>query len=150
MAAVELPVRDEDPDRPPRQIPGVEYGLDFLMELHRGEEKTVGRRVAVVGAGFTALDCARTARRSGAKEVAIHIRTTEEYIPVTKDEIFEAKREGITIHGLRSPVNLVTGDEGQLSCGRVRAEPAGRLARKRPAARPSRSRTPSSWSPATP
>jgi formate dehydrogenase major subunit len=114
MAAIDLPLREETAERPDREIPGVEYGLEFLMELHRGEKKTVGRRVAVVGAGFTALDCARVARRLGAEEVTIHIRTTEEYIPVTKDEIFEAKREGVKIHGLRTPVRLVTDQTGGL------------------------------------
>ena len=114
MGAIDLPLRDEAADPPIREIRGVEYGFEFLMELHRGEKKTVGRRVAVVGAGFTALDCARVARRLGAKEVTIHIRTTEEYIPVTKDEIFEAKREGIKIHGLRTPVSLVTDEAGRL------------------------------------
>jgi formate dehydrogenase major subunit len=114
MEAIDLPLREETAERPDREIPGVEYGLEFLMELHRGEKKTVGRRVAVVGAGFTALDCARVARRLGAEEVTIHIRTTEEYIPVTKDEIFEAKREGVKIHGLRTPVRLVTDQTGGL------------------------------------
>ena len=45
--------------------------------------------------------------RLGAKEVTIHIRTAEEYIPVTKEEIFEAKREGVRIKGLRTPAGLV-------------------------------------------
>jgi hypothetical protein len=38
--------------------------------------------------------------------VTIHIRTAEEYIPVTQEEIFEAKREGVRIKGLRTPVGL--------------------------------------------
>jgi formate dehydrogenase major subunit len=115
MAAIDLPVQDKIGGRPVREISGVEYGLEYLMALHRGQKKSVGRRVAVVGAGFTALDCARVARRLGAEEVTIHIRTTEEYIPVTKDESFEAKREGIRILGLRSPVNLITDQKGKLS-----------------------------------
>lgn len=116
MVAIPLPLRgrDGDPD-PLRALPDVEYGLDFLVELHRGQSKTVGRRVAVVGAGFTAMDCARVARRLGAEEVAIHIRTTEEYIPVTHDEIFETKREGIKINGLRTPVDVITDDQGRLT-----------------------------------
>jgi formate dehydrogenase major subunit len=80
MAAIRLPLRgvDEAEDDPVRRIPNTEYGLDFLMELHRGEKKTVGKRVAVVGAGFTALDCARVSLRLGAEDVTIHMRTTEE------------------------------------------------------------------------
>jgi formate dehydrogenase major subunit len=124
MAAIPLPLSGKKGGKggkggkgedPVRATPGVEYGLDFLMEFHRGEKKTVGRRVAVVGAGFTALDCARVARRLGGEEITIHIRTTEKYIPVTKDEIFEAKREGGKIVGLRSPVALVTDENGRLT-----------------------------------
>ena len=109
MAALPLPLQDtaEDDDSA-RRISGVEYGLDFLLDLHRGVEKTVGKRVVVVGAGFTALDCARVARRLGGEQVNIHIRTSEEYIPVTKEEIFEAKREGVKILGLRTPIGLLT------------------------------------------
>jgi NADPH-dependent glutamate synthase beta subunit-like oxidoreductase len=56
------------------------------------------------------------ATRLGAKEVTIHIRTAEEYIPVTKDEIFEAKREGVRIKGLRTPIGVALDAQGRL-CG---------------------------------
>jgi NADPH-dependent glutamate synthase beta subunit-like oxidoreductase/ferredoxin len=117
MAAIRLPLRgvDDAADDPVRRLPNAEYGLDFLMELHRGEQKTVGNRVAVVGAGFTALDCARVSLRLGAEDVTIHMRTTEEYIPVTKEEIHEAKREGTKILGLRTPLGLITDDQGRLT-----------------------------------
>ncbi len=116
MAAIPLPLRDPEKGKDiALDTANVEYGLDFLMALHRGEKKTVGRRVAVVGAGYTALDCARVARRLGAESVTIHIRTTEDYIPVTKEEVTETKREGAKILGLRTPVSLITDAEGRLS-----------------------------------
>ena len=117
MAAIRLPLRgvDDTAEDPVRRLPNAEYGLDFLMELHRGEKKTVGQRVAVVGAGFTALDCARVSLRLGAEDVTIHMRTTEEYIPVTKEEIHEAKREGTKILGLRTPIGLITDEDGRLT-----------------------------------
>ncbi|MEM7021506.1 MAG: FAD-dependent oxidoreductase, partial [Pseudomonadota bacterium] len=116
MAAIPLPLRDTDDGKDiARSLPNVEYGLDFLTELHRGETKTVGKRVAVVGAGFTALDCARVALRLGAEHVTIHIRTTEEYIPVTREEIVEAKREDTKILGLRTPVGLIVDESGKLT-----------------------------------
>ena len=117
MAAIRLPLRgvDDAEEDPVRRLPNAEYGLDFLMELHRGDKKTVGNRVAVVGAGFTALDCARVSLRLGAEDVTIHMRTTEEYIPVTKEEIHEAKREGTKILGLRTPVGLITDEDGRLT-----------------------------------
>lgn len=114
MAPVTLPLKAGPGKDDPESVDGVEYGLYFLMELHRGDTKTVGKRVAVVGAGFTALDCARVAKRLGAEEVTIHIRTAEEYIPVTKDEIFECKREGVRIKGLRSPSQLLVDGDGRL------------------------------------
>ncbi|MBF0309457.1 MAG: FAD-dependent oxidoreductase [Magnetococcales bacterium] len=116
MAATGLPLTGvPEGEDAARVIKDVEYGLDFLVELHRGQNKRVGRRVAVVGAGFTALDCARVARRLGAQEVTIHIRTSEEYMPVTHEELFEAKREGIRIKGLRTPVGVRLDEQGRLT-----------------------------------
>lgn len=114
-AATPLPLQDEWKERDPTEVPGIENGLDFLVAMHRGVKKTVGRRVAVIGAGFTALDCARVAVRLGAEEVTIHIRTAEEYIPITQEEIFEAKVEGVRIKGLRSPMRFVLDSEGKLA-----------------------------------
>ncbi len=117
MAAMPLPLGDADDagSIAANSIPNVAYGLDFLIGLHRGEKKTVGDNVAVVGAGYTALDCARVARRLGAGRVTIHLRTTEEYIPVTRDEIAETKREGVRIRGLRTPVAVLTDGAGRLN-----------------------------------
>lgn len=115
MAATELPLRDDPKGSQVDEFKDIEYGFDFLLDLHRGVKKTVGKRVAVVGAGFTALDCARVARRLGAEDITIHLRTTEEYIPVTKDEILEAKREDVGFHGLRTPVALISGAKGALA-----------------------------------
>ncbi len=117
MLAIPLPLKNqaEGEQDPVLAAPNAEYGLDFLTELHRGETKTVGKRVAVIGAGFTALDCARVALRLGAEEVTVHIRTTEKYIPVTHEEIFESKREGVKILGLRTPVGLETDADGNVT-----------------------------------
>jgi formate dehydrogenase major subunit len=115
MAATPIPLKGEWEGRDPAEVPGIEFGLDFLMAMHRGEKKTVGKRVAVIGAGFTAIDCARVAVRLGGEEVTIHIRTAEEYIPVTQEEIFEAKREGVRIKGLRSPMKFVLDDSGRVA-----------------------------------
>ncbi|MDD5169732.1 MAG: FAD-dependent oxidoreductase, partial [Syntrophales bacterium] len=115
MEAIPLPLAGDWKEREPVEVPGIEYGLDFLLAMHRGEKKSVGRRVAVIGAGFTAFDCARVAVRLGGEKVTIHIRTSEEYIPVKQEEIFEAKREGVRINGLRSPINFVLDGEGKVA-----------------------------------
>ncbi len=94
---------------PGEQLSGVLSGLDFVMRVNAGEAISVGKRVIVIGGGFTAMDCARLALRLGADEVSIHVLPVEEDLEVTKEEIFETKREGIRL------VSLVTavGIEGQ-------------------------------------
>ncbi len=89
----EMEVEGED-------LPGVHAGLDFVLEIASGRYPRLGRRVIVLGAGFTAFDCARLALRQGVDEVSICIRGTEGDLRVTEDEILEAKREGVRIKGL--------------------------------------------------
>ncbi len=84
-------------DIPGEDLPGVYPGLDFMMGVCFGRPSPVGRKVLVLGAGFTAFDCARSALRLGAEDVMICIRRTEEDLAVTKDEIHETKKEGVKI-----------------------------------------------------
>jgi glutamate synthase (NADPH) small chain len=95
-------------------LPGVIQGLDFVMDVASGKPPIVGKRVLVLGAGFTAFDCARLALRSGAQEAAICIRGTENELRVTEEEIHEAKREGVVINGLMASRRLKE-TEGRLS-----------------------------------
>lgn len=81
-------------------LEGVHSGLEFVMDVNSGRPPVLGKNVLVIGAGFTAFDCARLALRIGAEDVAICIRATEEELRVTEDEIFEAKREGVQIRAL--------------------------------------------------
>ena len=85
---------------PGEELYGVYPGLEFVMDIASGRKTTVGEKVIVIGAGFTAFDCSRLALRSGAKDVSICIRGFEEDLRVTSDEILEAKREGIKIRSL--------------------------------------------------
>ena len=84
-------------DIPGEDLPSVYPGLDFMMGVCFGRPSVVGRKVLVLGAGFTAFDCARSALRLGAEDVMICIRRTEEDLAVTKDEIHETKKEGVKI-----------------------------------------------------
>ena len=85
---------------PGESLKGVHAGLEFMMAVCRGGNVQLGDRVLVIGAGFTAFDCARTALRLGAKEVSICLRRTEEDLRVTGDEILETKKEGVKIESL--------------------------------------------------
>lgn len=55
-----------------------------------------GKKVAVIGGGNVAMDCARTIKKMGAKEVYVIYRRAEEQMPAEKKEIEEAKEEKIT------------------------------------------------------
>ncbi len=92
---------------PGEDLPGVLSGLDFVVDVNRGLRPKLGKRVLVVGAGFTAFDCARLALRLGAEDAAICIRATEEDLKVTRDEIHEAKLEGVKIKGLMVSKRIV-------------------------------------------
>jgi NADH-quinone oxidoreductase subunit F len=88
-------------------IDGLIYGLGFLRDVKVGKSVQVGRRVAVLGGGNTALDGARTARRLGADEVHIYYRRSREEMPVTAREYHEAVDEGIEFHFLTNPTRIV-------------------------------------------
>ncbi len=85
---------------PGEGLDGVRSGLEFVMDIASDKKISVGKRVLVIGAGFTAFDCSRLALRLGAEDVSICIRGFEEDLRVTSDEVFEAKREGIKIRSL--------------------------------------------------
>jgi len=92
--------RSNSLDVPGEDLPGVHSGLEFMMALSRGEAPATGERVLVIGDGFTAFDCARSALRLGARDVRICMLQTEEDLAVTEDEIREAAAEGVTFESL--------------------------------------------------
>jgi NADPH-dependent glutamate synthase beta subunit-like oxidoreductase/dihydroorotate dehydrogenase len=77
--------------------------LDFLKAVCGNRPVKVGKRVAVVGGGYTAIDSARSAIRLGAEEVFILYRRTKDEMPATRDEVAEAEEEGVKIMYLVSP-----------------------------------------------
>lgn len=95
------------PDLPGRDLPGVRHGLDFLFEANEGAAAPVGKCVVVIGGGFTAVDCARTARRLGAEQVSMVYRRSRDEMYITPGEVEEMLHEGIAFETNRSPVKIV-------------------------------------------
>jgi NADPH-dependent glutamate synthase beta subunit-like oxidoreductase len=89
---------------------GVWRGTEYLSRVNQGEKVALGRRVAVIGGGNTAVDAARAARRSGA-DVTILYRRTRAEMPAHESEIDEAAEEGIRIEYLVAPLEIVRKDE---------------------------------------
>lgn len=87
---------------------GVIGGIDMLYKVANGENVNLGKNVAVVGGGNTAIDAVRTAVRLGAESVTLIYRRTESEMPAEKDEIKDAKEEGVNFKFLVAPLNVVT------------------------------------------
>jgi len=92
---------------PGENLPGVGQGVEFLRKVNLGEKIKVGRKVAIIGGGNTALDCARTAKRLGAEEVTILYRRTRAEMPASAEEITAAETEGIKIEFLVAPSRFI-------------------------------------------
>ncbi|MBI4795390.1 MAG: FAD-dependent oxidoreductase, partial [Deltaproteobacteria bacterium] len=92
---------------PGEDLTGVIDGLSFLRAFNTGQPHPVGKRVAVIGGGNTALDAARTAWRSGAQEVNLFYRRTSDLMPALPSEVDEARLEGIQFHFLTMPVRIL-------------------------------------------
>ena len=75
-----------------------------------------GTRVAVIGAGNTAMDAMRVCRRLGAASVYCVYRRTANEAPARAEEVHHAQQEGILFRWLTSPVEVL-GDEDNNVCG---------------------------------
>lgn len=105
--------RPNIPDIEGLDCQGVLHGSDFLLGVIEGKTKIVGRRVAVIGGGFTAVDCARAAVRDGAEEVTVYYRRRREDMTLTPGELEALVEEGIGVELLVSP-SSVSAEHGLL------------------------------------
>ena len=78
---------------------GVIYGLPYLRDIGMGTSKVkLGPRVAVIGGGNTAIDCAREALRQGAVEVTmITVESNKEELPCVAEDLHDMMQEGVEI-----------------------------------------------------
>ncbi len=79
----------------------------------------MGKRVAVVGGGNTAMDSVRTARRMGAEKAMIIYRRSEAEMPARREEIEHAKQEGVEFMTLANPVEYLADERGRVRAVRV-------------------------------
>ncbi len=92
---------------PGEDLKGVLNGITFMKDINLGKQKQVPEKVAVVGGGFTAIDCARSSLRLGAKEVSIIYRRTLKEMPAGELEVSMAEEEAIKILYLTSPIKIL-------------------------------------------
>ncbi len=120
---------------PGEELAGVTEALSFIAEtklaekdgLERLRELTVGRQVAVIGAGNTAIDAATIAKRLGAERVTLVYRRGEAEMTAYDFEVAFIKNEGAEFRFFSQPVRVV-GEGGRvvgLECLRVELGPPG-------------------------
>ncbi|MTW87543.1 NAD(P)-binding protein [Virgibacillus dakarensis] len=118
-------------------LAGIYDAIDLVEEVKNGNYPTefAGKRVAVIGAGNTAIDGATTAVRLGADSVKILYRRTEVEMSAYKFEYDFAKQDGVEFRWLVAPKRLIGDGSGhvkQMECVRMELKEAESDGRKRP------------------
>ena len=110
-----------------KRLPQLDYsrpwavdGADYLARASSGAPPVLGARVVVIGGGSAALDVARSARRAG-HQVTILALEAEADLPAQRDEVVEAREEGIALVDAALLRGVVESAAGlSLDCVRVR------------------------------
>ncbi|NOY46564.1 MAG: FAD-dependent oxidoreductase [Deltaproteobacteria bacterium] len=121
---------------PGEDAEGVLGGVEFLRQVAFGEPPPLGKRVVVIGGGFTALDCSRSSLRVGVDSVVnVLYRRTRDEMPVTEEELEEAREEGVNFQYLVTPVAIEKDEQGRVRGVRLvenRLGPPDETGRRRP------------------
>jgi heterodisulfide reductase subunit A len=123
---------------PGEELEGVIHSTDFLRELNLSrmglcQPPKVGKRVAIIGGGNSAVDAARSALRMGG-DVTIFYRRSRKEMPAIPEEVDEAEKEGVKLEFLAQPVRII-GEKGKvraMECVRMRLGPPDETGRRRP------------------
>lgn len=113
---------------------GVIDGTEFLYKVNTGGKEDVREKVAILGGGNVAVDCARTCVRLGFKDVNIVYRRSREEMPAIGEEVEEAEKEGVKLHLLAGPNRVVTGNNQVtgIECIRMELGEPDESGRRRP------------------
>ncbi len=104
---------------PGENFPGVFSASEFLtrvnfMSGYKFPEfdtpVKIGRRIAVIGGGNTAMDAVRTANRLGTEKAYLVYRRGREEMPAREEEVLHAEEEGVEFHVLTNPIRIIAGE----------------------------------------
>jgi NADPH-dependent glutamate synthase beta subunit-like oxidoreductase len=101
--------RGRDLELPGRQEAAthIHVGIDWLASVYFGHVTKVAPRVIVLGGGNTAMDCCRSARRMGAHDVKVIVRSGFDEMRASPWEKEDAMHEGIPILNYHVPLAFV-------------------------------------------
>ena len=107
--------RGKDLDLPGRQeaAANIHIGIDWLQSIAFGHVDKIGERVLIIGVGNTAMDCCRSSRRLGGKDIKVMARRPRKYFKASPWELEDAEEEGIDITINHAPKRFVV-ENGKL------------------------------------
>ncbi|UCG53059.1 MAG: NADPH-dependent glutamate synthase [Candidatus Latescibacterota bacterium] len=130
-------------DIPGENLNGVYSANEYLTRMNlmkgykfpdSGTPIVKHKKVAVIGGGNVAMDCARTALRLGAESHIIYRRSREE-LPARLEEIENTEEEGVTFQFLTLPIRYIGNDNGwveAMECLRMELGEPDQSGRRRP------------------
>jgi len=90
--------RGKDLDIPGRHdTDRIHIGIDWLESLAFGHIDSIGERVLIIGLGNTAMDCCRSSRRLGGKDIKVIARRPRRFFKASSWELEDSEEEGIEI-----------------------------------------------------
>jgi glutamate synthase (NADPH/NADH) small chain len=125
---------------PGEDMDGVCDALEFIGKVttRKWRSVDVGKRVAVIGGGNTAIDAVTEAKRLGAEEVMIIYRRSRAEMPAYDFEYELARNDGVTFHFLTAPKRIIGKNRmvEKLECLKMQLGPRDAEGRRTPAAIP--------------
>ncbi len=119
------------------RLEGVHDAIDFVKATKSGKkpDSFIGKRIAVIGAGNTAIDAATCSVRLGAENVKILYRRTKEEMSAYDFEYEFAKQDGVEFRWLTAPNRIIGDEEGRvigIECIKMELSEADNDGRRKP------------------
>jgi formate dehydrogenase (NADP+) beta subunit len=91
----------------------VHIGIDWLTSIAFGHITSVGEKVLIIGVGNTAMDCCRSSKRMGGKDVKVMARRPRQFFKASPWELEDAEEEQVEILINYAPKSFVV-ENGRL------------------------------------
>jgi NADPH-dependent glutamate synthase beta subunit-like oxidoreductase len=91
----------------------IHIGIDWLESIAFKHVEKIGERVLIIGVGNTAMDCCRSSRRMGGKDIKVMARRPRGFFKASPWELEDAEEEGVEILVNHAPKRFVL-EKGKL------------------------------------
>jgi formate dehydrogenase beta subunit len=96
-----------------RDTDRIHIGIEWLESVHFGHIDSIGERVLIIGVGNTAMDCCRSSRRLGGRDIKVMARRSRPYFKASPWELDDAVEEGVEIVENQAPKRFLV-ENGRL------------------------------------